>query len=185
MLSAPWLGEGLGGEILRTSLGWMFLIAGAVKVRRPLLASLTIVDFRLARRAPLATGLLHGVGELALGLWLVSGLAPQLACVVAAITLIGFVALITRSLHRGDRFPCRCFGDGESELSVATALRTAGLAVAAWVAAVSVEVTPALESGSARLLLVVGGGALTATVMVGAWITRLVRWNSLRGYVAL
>ena len=185
-MEPQWFERELAIGILASSLGWMFVIAGAIKVRHPWLASLAMVDFRVARAASRRNGLIHGLGEVIIGVWLVSGIAPTGACVVAATALTGFTALIVRSLIHGDQFPCRCFGDGDSELSSATALRTVALAGLAWVAAVgSFDLALNTRSESARLLIVVAGGALTVTTMLVASIPKLLRWNSLRGYVSL
>ena len=103
---------------------------------------------------------------------------PRLSVAIAALLLWFFALLIGRSLGTGERFACFCFGDAESQLSRATLLRTAALALLASLLALvptPQDVSPGLSVVS--LLDAIASGALLATIVLISYIPRLVRWN--------
>ena len=123
-------------------------------------------------------GFTQGLAETILALALALGIMPRLSVAIAALLLWFFALLIGRSLGTGERFACFCFGDAESQLSRATLLRTAALALLASLLALvptPQDVSPGLSVVS--LLDAIASGALLATIVLISYIPRLVRWN--------
>lgn len=159
----------------RWFIGLVFLISGILKLRDPARAALALVDFRVTRRARKSHGLGLGLIEFLLGgLVIVTPSAPVVGA--AAFLLWIFVALIVRSLMRGEEFACFCFGDSDSTLSYWTAGRTTILALLATDFAIGFD--------AARLglreetLSAVASVATMGSVFLLAQVSRLVRWNS-------
>ncbi len=167
-----------GAGVLVWVLAMTFAWSGGAKLRRPLKAALALVDFGIARRALPTYGRALGIAELCLaGLlvatFAVAGALPAVAAAAAAAFLL-FAAAIGRSLRRGDRFACFCFG-GESVLSGTTLARSLGLvAVAGWLVASEVA------GQGARAVMLEGLVAVCAlaVVVLGASIPRLRRMNA-------
>jgi hypothetical protein len=70
-------------------------------------------------------------GETGLAFVLATGLALRLSLAIAATLLWLFALLIARSLWLGEHFPCFCFGDSASKISIWTLNRTTLLALLA------------------------------------------------------
>ncbi len=125
------------GHVLGAFLGFVFLMAGTLKLRNPLAAADALLHFGVLRTVrPRGARLLGGI-ELTMGL----GLAAQLRA-VAGVSL-GFLALsmllIGRSLLRNERFACSCFGLHPAPITWLSFVRTASLTATALVVTVSPE----------------------------------------------
>lgn len=142
----------------------MFLLSGIVKLRRPALAAMAIVDFGIGRRVRSALGLALGAAEVALAVLLVASV--RLGFWVAAPLLWLFALLIGRSLLRGERFACFCFGDGETVLSWRTLVRTLSLAVLATIAATAGSALAQFLPSDRLLQATVAAALLGAGVLV-------------------
>lgn len=167
-------GYGIGIWFLAAVFFW----SGIVKLRQPTLAAMAMVDFGVAQRVRKTWGFTQGLAETILALALALGIMPRLSVAIAALLLWFFALLIGRSLGTGERFACFCFGDAESQLSRATLLRTAALALLASLLALvptPQDVSPGLSVVS--LLDAIASGALLATIVLISYIPRLVRWN--------
>jgi hypothetical protein len=185
------LGEGLGDGaraivgpdgrvVLAFILATVFVWSGATKVARPARAATALRDFGATASIRPRAGLALGGFELVLasGLAFAAGFGSltSVFAPLAALTLLAFTAGQVRSLRRGERFSCFCFGDETVELSWSSAARTGALAGLAAALAASdlaaatgpAQVTP--EHASVALALV-GMAALT-----GLW-PRLKRWS--------
>lgn len=158
--------QGVGGWFL----AWVFAWSGVVKLRRPVLTAMAIVDFRVAGRVRPRLGLALGAVEVGLALVLAAGVAPLLSALLAAGILWLFAFLIARSLVAGERFACLCFGDSHAELSPTTLARTAALALfASAIAVVSIRAPAAAGIGRDAILeAAAAAAALGALVLVGA-----------------
>jgi len=64
--------------------------------------------------------------ELALGLWLISGIWLRVSATIAALLQIGFLALMISATAKGLSIDCGCFGSGE-KISWITMLRDGSL----------------------------------------------------------
>lgn len=166
-----------GAGAAASLLAWVFLLSGTVKLRRPALAALAMVDFGVARKTVPALGLALGAVEVMLGAALLLRVFPGAALVVAGVLLTAFAAVIARAVARGDSFPCFCFGDAEGSISWWTFARTAALAA---LAVVLVAGAPAElgAGGTARSLQEVVALSVLGSALLAARIPRLVRWNA-------
>lgn len=159
-------------------LAGVFVVSGLEKLRRPVLASLAMADFRVVRRPSARTGLALSGTELALAGALIAGAilgeAPLTASALAAgLVLSTFVVLIARSLRREDRFDCFCFGPGGAPLSWRSLVRTLALTAVALTGVLAGEVPP---SAAPHVEASLGIGVLCSVAMAGA-IRHLLRWN--------
>lgn len=160
-------------------LALVFAWSGVVKLRRPALAAMAMVDFGATRRVRPRLGFALGAGELVLALALVlGGPASQLTLAVTAVLLWVFTLFVARSLWSGERFACFCFGDVGSELSNRTLIRTASLALLASVLALGaahmdayrgLDATSALEASVATAVL--------GSIVLLGHVPELFRWN--------
>jgi Methylamine utilisation protein MauE len=161
--------------VLSTLLGFVFLAAGVAKLRRLAVAALAMVDFDVVSRARPAYGVALGAIEFAIAIALITRSLPSLALVVAAILLSVFALLIGRSLKRGERFPCTCFGASMEPLSKLTFVRTFALAcVALLLLGFAVFTGERGSSGSAAHIIeaIVAVSALSTIVLISS-IVRL------------
>ena len=102
--------------ILRLALGAVFCYAAYTKLRQPWLVFALSIDayrmlpswavFAVARCLPWA--------ELALGLWLLSGLYLRLAALLSTLLLAVFYIAMVRLYLAGGGIDCGCFGVGEA-----------------------------------------------------------------------
>src|SRR5688572_9438782 len=113
--------EAVTSDPLSGALTWLlagvFAIAGTTKLRRPAVAAMAMLDFRIVRRPRPVLGAALGALELTLAVALVLGVAPAPTLAAAALLLAVFAALIARALRAGDTFACFCLGDDDSEIS--------------------------------------------------------------------
>lgn len=158
------------------SLGLLFLWSGWIKLRAPDRAATAMVEFRVAKTARRELGLLLGSTELALGLLLLVAPGLLVWTTAVAVLLWVFVALIARSLLRGGRFACFCFGEADTKISVITLLRTVVLALMSSLVAWAVARFGAGHSvwGQAALLQLLSAATLIACVALLSKIRQLV-----------
>jgi hypothetical protein len=167
-----------GYQVGTLLLALVFLWSGLVKIRRPRLAALALVDFRLIGRPRPWQGATLGVFEVGLAVGLAVGRAMPVILGVATFALTAFALAILRSLVARDKFPCFCFGGDEESLSKLSFARTLALLTLA------VVLLLAGHSSAARLPLG-EGAALTLEAAVGmlllvvllSRVPRLLRWN--------
>lgn len=102
----------------------VFVWSGTAKLRDPQLAGVAIRNFGFTARSYPVFGFLLGGLELmlALGMALVSW--RRVALAAGAILLAGFAVLLMRSLIRGERFSCQCFGRESDVISWTAVTRT-------------------------------------------------------------
>lgn len=121
---------------LQLALGGVFLAACALKLRRPGAFVRTVADYQvLPRSAALETVAAAGimVTEAALALSFLTGWLLEAGVVLAAATLLAFVAGVAINLRRGRTISCGCFGADTERISGHTLVRL-GLLLAAVVA---------------------------------------------------
>jgi hypothetical protein len=171
-LASPEMVEA-GVWLLAFVLAW----SGVAKIRRPALAAIAMVDFRVVGRPLPALGLGLGLVEVGLALGLALRVQPVVVATLASLLLLSFSFVIARSLLAGGRFPCHCFGDGDSaDISAVTLVRAAALAsLAIAVAIASFRSGTALELSQAEATAATSGLATLATVVLLAAIARLVQ----------
>lgn len=173
------LAEDPGSSVAMLFLALIFVWSGATKLRRPALAAMAIVDFKVMRRVYPPLGFALGAGELLLALALtLGGPISWLSLSVAGITLWFFALLIARSLWSGERFACFCFGDTDSALSGFTLLRTVSLALLA--SLLAVFATPASVYRWASVASVLEASvalAVLATLVLLGHVPDLWKWN--------
>lgn len=175
--AVDWLTGPVGADIGTWLLAIVFALAAAPKLRRPALAALAMVDFRVTRRAHPALGAALGGAEAAVAVALASGVAPAVSLAAAALLLWAFVALIARALARGESFACWCFGETAEGLSRRTLARTAALAaLATLLAAAGGEHLGTTLEGDAALAPV-AAAAVVGCAALAARVGRLLRWN--------
>lgn len=110
----------------------VLLVAGVNKVLWPGSAARAMRGFRVVEREDPVYGRILGVGEIALGLWLFSGIALLAAATAIALLFAAFAVLTARAVWRGDTFACACFGgSSDRPISTFTVSRAVGLAVLA------------------------------------------------------
>lgn len=126
-----WLGEWPGSAIIALTFAAMFLYTGTLKMRQPRTTSETMVRLGLAKRVSNLTGYLGGTVEVALGLWVLSGLALRWSLAAVAALLLVFAVLIARKVYAGATFKCFCFGSESHEIGYSSVARNAVMAVVA------------------------------------------------------
>lgn len=160
-------------------LAGVFAWSGLAKLRKPALAAMALVDFRVARRVRPPLGAALGTAEVLLAAALALGLLPRLTLALTAGLLWLFALLIARSLWAGMRFACFCFGEADDQLSFWTLARTSALALVASTAVITTPPTLAHTPwASASVLQALVGLALLSTIALVGTIPRLWRWNS-------
>lgn len=173
-----WSSSGMRGVAIWI-LAFVFVLGGIVKLRRPALAAMAIVDFGVLKQVRPGAGTILGAFELSLGLILVLRVQSVVALLVAAGLLWIFVFLIARAQLSGADFACFCFGEANSVLSRGTLARSLSLALLAS-AALTLEMTTQVASQQPSEFLIelvaaavfLGVGALIVQIPV------LLRWNS-------
>jgi uncharacterized membrane protein YphA (DoxX/SURF4 family) len=164
----PGVGTGVGMSaaviglalVARFVLAAVFLIAGTQKLRSPGRLAHTMRSLGLGNLQA-ATLAARGLGgcEVAVGVWLVAGVAPAAAGLAAAAFLgIFTIALIALALRTGhSSVACGCFGDTGEEQPVALGLaRNVLLIAAAVVVAASGQFSAPLDTYVLAALAVAG-----------------------------
>lgn len=101
------------GTLVRLGLAAVFLISGSIKVVDPGQTYLAVKAYDI-----LPAGLVHPVAtalpllELALGVFLLAGLATRIVGVISAVVLLLLIGSIAQSWARGLTIDCGCFGGG-------------------------------------------------------------------------
>jgi hypothetical protein len=183
--------EGLGDPAVRlvglALVGFVFIWSGAVKLRKPWLTAMAMVDFGLIRQPRVGLATVAAAGELALGLALMaSSWAPFPAVVVmaalASAVLWAFAAMILIALHSGRSFACFCFGDPDDHLSRGTLYRTAGLAIVASLVTTTAAVGPSTPGLEEWVLALISAAAVLGTLVLAENSRRVWRlpspWSS-------
>lgn len=168
-----------GQDIAAWFLGLVFIWSGVTKLRQPRLAALAMMDFGVVHKPRGFHGLALGGLECLLG---VSALLTLGAAPVFAMTalLLVFCIVIARALAAGNRFPCMCFGDNESDLSANTLVRTIGLAMLGLIVVTAPQaptVSLTAFTSTSWLALVVSSSALATGALLGG-ISLLLRLNA-------
>lgn len=164
------------GEVLSVSLGLLaavFLTSGYGKLVRPFPAALAMVRFRVVRRVRPWHGVLLGAGEVALGLWLVSGLTPAISAAGALVLLGVFLLLVSTALLRGEHFSCACLGARGSPLSGVSLLRNGLLVGVATLAVWSALGVTAPPDPQIRVLGLAVGALTICISMTAAAVAEL------------
>lgn len=148
--------------IVLWALAGVFALAGCAKLRRPQLAALALVDFGLARAVRSRNGSMLGWSEIALAFFLVAAPWPALALAAASVVLWTFAFALARRLASGRTTSCFCFGDAAEPISIRTVARSAGLALAATLAALLAPDARVVQA-DVVLIQALGAAALLGT----------------------
>jgi uncharacterized membrane protein YphA (DoxX/SURF4 family) len=101
--------------VLRIGMGLMFVYAAWTKLQQPWIqVAMTVDAYQLL--PPWAVEVVArtiGWGELALGLWLLSGLWLRISSLASTGLLLFFIVILTRSYAKGMQIDCGCFGNGD------------------------------------------------------------------------
>ena len=159
----------------------VFAWSGAAKIRRPRLAALALVDFRVLSRVAPNAGRALGLAEVGLSLLLISGavLGRPVAAIgagIAAGAFLAFSAAIAASLRRRARFDCFCFGAADAAISRWTLARAVALSGVAAATAVLSQGVPAASAAEAVLPGTIAAAVRGSGVLLGQ-LGPLVRWN--------
>lgn len=101
------------GTLVRLGLAAVWLTSGSIKLIDPGQTFLAVRAYDV-----LPTGIVHPVAfalpllELALGLFLLTGLGTRIAAAISAVVLLLLIAAIAQSWARGLTIDCGCFGGG-------------------------------------------------------------------------
>jgi uncharacterized membrane protein YphA (DoxX/SURF4 family) len=117
---------------LRVALGVIFVYAAWTKLRDPWqLFAMSIDSYRVLplQAVELAARVLPWA-ELAVGLWLITGLWLRISGSIVSLLLLTFFVLMVRAYSKGMAINCGCFGPGEI-ISWKTLLRDGTLVAAA------------------------------------------------------
>jgi hypothetical protein len=168
---------------LQLSLGIVFLVAAAPKLRRPSAFAATVAGYRIApsRLVPaLALGLIAIESFLAFAF--LSGWLLDVGVPLAALAVIGFFVVIALNLRRGREVPCGCFGDPQERISRRSLIRLAALFAAlcalvlvsssARTQAVTLESVLADGAPGLQYLIEVAGVA-SFLILIGMWMLSL------------
>lgn len=159
--------------------------AGLAKLRRPQRFARALADFGVVGRPSVPAALAVAFAEIALAACLVVPATAAAAAPCGAAMFAAFVFLVSRSLARGERFPCGCFG-GEEELSRRTLLRAAALGGAAVVLTgwTFTGTVPRASGPASQVGLACAAAAALGILAVSAQLPVLARMNSVwaRGY---
>lgn len=167
---------------LQLSLGIVFLVAAAPKVRRPSAFAATVAAYGIVpARVVRGIALTLITVESFLALAFLSGWYVTIAFPLAAIALSSFFLAAALNLHRGRTVPCGCFGDGGEVISARSLVR---LATLMGLLALLLVLRSAGLGGATVASLVASGGAGFAYVgevgalaifilLIGQWILTL------------
>jgi uncharacterized membrane protein YphA (DoxX/SURF4 family) len=102
--------------VIRIAAALIFVSAAVPKVRDPagFMAGINKYELLSVSQARLVAYFLPWL-ELGLGVWIAFGWLTKASTVLAAFLLVAFGVVVGRSLRRGQRFLCNCFGAGQGE----------------------------------------------------------------------
>jgi hypothetical protein len=167
----------VGDILLRGLLVAVLLVAAAGKSKDFRSFRSTLIQLGIPRR--LTTGL--GVGvvtiEAVLGYALAVGLNTQWAASMAALLFLMFAGISLFVERSGWTVPCGCFGSGDLELGTVTAVRSALLAVASALLALSLITAPMASN-----LTQVPALALAVVFCAAVWLSSWRRAGRPEGY---
>ena len=115
--------------ISRLALGAIFIYAGYAKLREPWeLFAMNIDSYKILPLGMAETAA-HTIPwlEIALGVWLLSGIWLRISGTVASLVLLTFIVLMARAYAKGMQIDCGCFGSGDP-ISWKTLLRDGSMA---------------------------------------------------------
>jgi hypothetical protein len=118
--------------LLRITVGALFVVAGALKLRDPAAFALEVVNYRLlSSLAPVIAVVLPPM-EVVLGAALITApVAWRRAAALALLVLLGvFTVAVTLAVARGINVDCGCFGPGAGRVTWLTVLRDLALLAA-------------------------------------------------------
>lgn len=167
---------------LRDVLGLTVLISGTTKLIeaaafRRALSTYQIFSARVARILTRALPLT----ELALAIWLLSGLAAKLSALAVMITLVAFTAVVAWNLARGVTFSCGCFGSDHVPATWFTVLRNLPLiAVSAYLLYGAQSWRRSIGSYDAIMMLLTAAALLGLIVLGYSWrkLPKLSTWQA-------
>lgn len=115
--------------ISRLALAAIFLYAGYVKLREPWELFAMNIDSYKVLPLSMAETAAHVIPwfEIALGVWLLSGIWLRISGAVASAVLLTFIVLMARAYAKGMAIDCGCFGSGDP-ISWKTLLRDGSMA---------------------------------------------------------
>jgi len=125
------------GLVGRLILGFVLILAGALKITSPATAAMAVRAFQILPYDVAGyVGYVLPTVELAVGLLLVIGLFTRVSAVVGALLMVAFLVGIISAWMRGLSIDCGCFGGGGNIRAAQTqygreVLRDTGLALCA------------------------------------------------------
>ena len=171
------LTSAIGYGIVVWLLAGVFTLSGIVKLRKPVLAAMAMVDFGVVGRVYPLLGSVLGAVEMLLAFALALKIIPRLTLLFTTLLLIFFTLLIARSLWTGKDFACYCFAETDEKLSRWTLARTGVLALLAGTVAY-VPIPPDLYRGfQVNVFLAVTAVSLLGTIALIAHMPRLIDWG--------
>ncbi len=104
----PWI-----SLLVRLGLAGIFLVAGLLKVTDLDANARAVIAYELLPNdVAVAVGKIQPFFEIALGVWLLVGLATRVAAFVSAIVMVIFISGISSAWARGLNIDCGCFSKG-------------------------------------------------------------------------
>jgi uncharacterized membrane protein YphA (DoxX/SURF4 family) len=158
--------------VLRLGLAAVFAVAALGKLARPAATAESLAEFGVPPRLRRPGALALPAVELAVAFFLVLGPTARWGAAAALALLLVFSAAVGRSLRRGERPDCNCFGAvGSSPVGPRTLLRNATLAlVAGLVVAAGPGASLASLDGTTVLAMLAGlAGALLLALALLGW----------------
>jgi hypothetical protein len=166
---------------LRLALAAVFAVAALGKLARPAATAETLGEFGVSRRLRRPGAFVLPAVELVVSTFLVLGPTARWGAAAALALLVVFSAAVGRSLRRGQRPDCNCFGAvGSAPVGSRTLLRNGGLgAVAAFVVVAGPGASIASIGGAdaATVAVVAAAVALLAALAGFALSWQLLRQN--------
>jgi Methylamine utilisation protein MauE len=158
--------------VVRLALAGVFAVAALGKLARPAATAESLAEFGVPPRLRRPGALVLPAVELAVAAFLVLGPTARWGAAAALALLLVFSAAVGRSLRRGERPDCNCFGAvGSTPVGPRTLLRNAGLgSAAALVLVAGPGASLASIDGTAVLVVLAGlGGALLLALAFLGW----------------
>ncbi|HEX4305718.1 MAG TPA: MauE/DoxX family redox-associated membrane protein [Solirubrobacterales bacterium] len=154
--------------VLRLGLAVVFAVAAAGKLARPAATAESLADFGAPRRLRRPGAFALPAAELAVAVLLVPGPTARWGAVAALALLLGFSVAVGRSLRRGERPDCNCFGAvGSAPVGPRTLLRNAGLGAVAAIVLVAGPGAALASIDGATALAFLGGAVLLGLAFLG------------------
>ncbi len=101
------------GLLARLVLGGVLIVAGSLKVGRPLVSARAVQAYQIFPFEIAAyIGYALPVLEIAIGILLVLGLFTRVAAIIATVLMVAFIIGIISAWSRGLSIDCGCFGGG-------------------------------------------------------------------------